>query len=129
MTVWAHGLLRKPSTAVRPHPAAWYGKHRPTFNDAICSRPPGLVVATEFFRVPGWFQEHRNPAHFAESILYVPPPEIAESRAEHEILSHNLPNAGSVCRSCIVTIGMRACTSPRDLRGVLGAYPVGTLSL
>jgi hypothetical protein len=37
VTVWAHTLMRKPSTAVRPHPAAWYNKHQPTFSDAIAA--------------------------------------------------------------------------------------------
>ena len=37
VTVWAHGLMRKPSTAVRAHPAAWYDKHQPTFSDAIAT--------------------------------------------------------------------------------------------
>ncbi len=37
VTVWAHGLMQKPSTAVRPHPAAWYNKHQPTFSDAIAA--------------------------------------------------------------------------------------------
>jgi hypothetical protein len=37
VTVWAHGLMRQPSTVVRPHPAAWYNKHQPTFSDAIAA--------------------------------------------------------------------------------------------
>jgi hypothetical protein len=37
VTIWAHGLMHKPSTAVRPHPAAWYSKHQPTFSDAIAA--------------------------------------------------------------------------------------------
>ena len=37
VTVWAHGLMRKPSNVVRPHPAAWYHKHQPTFSDAIAA--------------------------------------------------------------------------------------------
>jgi hypothetical protein len=37
VTVWAHGLMRQPSTAVRPHPAAWYSKRQPTFSDAIAA--------------------------------------------------------------------------------------------
>jgi len=37
VTVWAHGLTQKSSTAVRPHPAAWYNKHQPTFSDAIAA--------------------------------------------------------------------------------------------
>jgi len=37
VTVWAHGLMRQPSTAVRPHPTAWYHKHQPTFSDAIAA--------------------------------------------------------------------------------------------
>jgi hypothetical protein len=37
VTVWAHGLTNKPSNIVRPHPTAWYQKHRPTFSDAIAA--------------------------------------------------------------------------------------------
>jgi hypothetical protein len=37
VTIWAHGLMQKPSTVVRPHPAAWYSKHHPTFSDAIAA--------------------------------------------------------------------------------------------
>ena len=37
ITVWAHGLMAAPGTAVRPHPAAWYNKSRPTFSDAIAA--------------------------------------------------------------------------------------------
>jgi hypothetical protein len=37
VTIWAHGLMPKPDTAVRPHPAAWYNKHKPTFSDAIAA--------------------------------------------------------------------------------------------
>ena len=51
VTVWAHGLMQQPSTAVRPHPAAWYPKHRPTFSDAIAAvrrvlwSPPGFSMS------------------------------------------------------------------------------------
>ena len=37
VTVWAHGLMQTPSTVVRPHPAAWYKKHHPTFSDAMAA--------------------------------------------------------------------------------------------
>jgi hypothetical protein len=37
VTVWAHGLMRHPSTVVPSHPAAWYNKHQPTFSDAIAA--------------------------------------------------------------------------------------------
>jgi len=37
VTVWAHGLMQTPSTGVRPHAAAWYNKHQPTFSDAIAA--------------------------------------------------------------------------------------------
>jgi len=37
VTLWAHGLMRIPNTAVRPHPAAWYNKLQPTFSDAIAA--------------------------------------------------------------------------------------------
>jgi hypothetical protein len=37
VTVWAHGLMQTLNTAVRPHPAAWYNKHQPTFSDAIAA--------------------------------------------------------------------------------------------
>ena len=51
VTVWAHGLMQQPSTAVRPHPAAWYSKHQPTFSDAIAAvrrvlwSPPGYSMS------------------------------------------------------------------------------------
>ena len=37
ITVWAHGLMATPATAVRPHPATWYNKSQPTFSDAIAA--------------------------------------------------------------------------------------------
>ena len=37
VTVWAHGLMQQSSTVIRPHPAAWYNKHQPTFSDAIAA--------------------------------------------------------------------------------------------
>jgi hypothetical protein len=37
ITVWAHGLMRTPATAVRPHSATWYNKSQPTFSDAIAA--------------------------------------------------------------------------------------------
>jgi hypothetical protein len=37
ITVWAHGLMGTPATAVRAHPATWYSKSRPTFSDAIAA--------------------------------------------------------------------------------------------
>jgi hypothetical protein len=37
ITLWAHGLMSAPRTAVRPHTAAWYHKAQPTFSDAIAS--------------------------------------------------------------------------------------------
>ena len=37
ITIWAHGLMDVPATAVRPHPAAWYQKSQPTFSDAIAA--------------------------------------------------------------------------------------------
>lgn len=37
ITIWAHGLMAVPATAVRPHPAAWYKKSQPTFSDAIAA--------------------------------------------------------------------------------------------
>jgi hypothetical protein len=37
ITIWTHGLMAAPATAVRPHPAAWYQKSQPTFSDAIAA--------------------------------------------------------------------------------------------
>ncbi len=37
VTIWAHGLMALPATAVRPHPAAWYKKSQLTFSDAIAA--------------------------------------------------------------------------------------------
>ena len=51
VTIWAHELMRKPSTAVRLHPAAWYNKNQPTFSDAIAAvrrvlwSPPGFSMS------------------------------------------------------------------------------------
>jgi hypothetical protein len=51
ITVWAHGLMATPATAVRPHPATWYNKSQPTFSDATAAvrrvlwRPPDLPVS------------------------------------------------------------------------------------
>jgi DDE superfamily endonuclease len=51
ITVWAHGLMATPATAVRPHAATWYNKSQPTFSDAIAAvrrvlwRPPDLPVS------------------------------------------------------------------------------------
>ena len=50
-TIWAHGLMAAPDTAVRPHPAAWYHKSQPTFSDAIAAvrrvlwLPPDLSMS------------------------------------------------------------------------------------
>jgi len=37
ITIWAHGLMATPATAVRPHPATWYNKSQPTFSDGIAA--------------------------------------------------------------------------------------------
>jgi uncharacterized membrane protein YjdF len=37
ITIWAHGLMAAPGTAVRPHTAALYNKSQPTFGDAIAA--------------------------------------------------------------------------------------------
>ena len=37
VAVWAHGSMQTPNIVVRPHPAAWYNKHQPTFSDAIAA--------------------------------------------------------------------------------------------
>ena len=53
VTVWAHGLMGEPDTAVRPHPAAWYNKSLPTFSDAIAAvrrvlwTPPNISVSRQ----------------------------------------------------------------------------------
>jgi hypothetical protein len=61
VTVWAHGLMRKPGTAVRPHPAAWYDKNQPTFSDAIAAvrrvlwSPPSFSMSRsdpEYIEIP-----------------------------------------------------------------------------
>jgi DDE superfamily endonuclease len=61
ITVWAHGLMATPDTAVRPHPATWYNKSQPTFSDAIAAvrrvlwTPPDLSAsrqASEVVEIP-----------------------------------------------------------------------------
>ncbi len=37
ITVWADGLVRDTTTALRPNAAAWYRKQEPTFSDAIAA--------------------------------------------------------------------------------------------
>ena len=37
ITVWADGLARDTTTALRPNAAAWYRKQEPTFSDAIAA--------------------------------------------------------------------------------------------
>jgi hypothetical protein len=37
ITIWAHGLMATPATAVRPYPTASYNKSQPTFSDAIAA--------------------------------------------------------------------------------------------
>jgi hypothetical protein len=37
ITVWADGLARDTTTALRPNAAAWYRKQEPTFSDAIAT--------------------------------------------------------------------------------------------
>ncbi|HEY4042579.1 MAG TPA: transposase [Rhodopila sp.] len=48
VTVWAHGLMQTSTTAVRPHPAAWYNKRRPTFSDAIAAVRRALWSPKDF---------------------------------------------------------------------------------
>ncbi len=48
VTVWAHGLTQTPSTAVRPHPAAWYHKRLSTFSDAIAAVRRALWAPPDF---------------------------------------------------------------------------------
>ena len=65
ITVWAHGLMATPDTAVRPHPATWCTKStsnpQPTFSDAIAAvrrvlwTPPDLSAsrqASEVVEIP-----------------------------------------------------------------------------
>jgi len=61
ITVWAHGLMAVPGSAVRPHPAAWYAKSLPTFSDAIAAvrrvlwTPEGFSISrhqTESVKIP-----------------------------------------------------------------------------
>jgi hypothetical protein len=61
VTLWAHGLMGAPATAVRPHSAIWYHKSQPTFSDAIAAvrrvlwAPKGFSVSrhqTESVEIP-----------------------------------------------------------------------------
>jgi len=61
VTVWAHGLMRQPSTVVRAHPAAWYNKHQPTFSDAIAAVRRVLWSPPSFsWRLCVWLRELRK---------------------------------------------------------------------
>jgi hypothetical protein len=51
VTLWAHGLMCQSSTIVRPHPAAWYNKHQPTFIDAIAAVRRTLWSPPSFFHI------------------------------------------------------------------------------
>jgi hypothetical protein len=48
ITVWAHGLMTAPNTAVRTHAAAWYSKPQPTFSDAIAAVRRVLWMPPDF---------------------------------------------------------------------------------
>ena len=61
VTLWAHGLMATPATAVRPHPVAWYRKSEATFSDAIAAvrrvlwSPPDFSMSrhsTETVKIP-----------------------------------------------------------------------------
>lgn len=49
ITLWAHGLMGAPGTAVRPHTAAWYHKVEPTFSDAIAAVRRVLWTPQDFY--------------------------------------------------------------------------------
>jgi hypothetical protein len=61
VTLWAHGLMATPATAVRTHTAVWYNKSQPTFSDAIAAvrrvlwTPEGFSMSryeTENVKIP-----------------------------------------------------------------------------
>jgi len=64
VTLWAHGLMTAPSTAVRPHPTAWHHKSHPTFSGAIAA---GALGADGFFNVPASNRERGNPRSLDET--------------------------------------------------------------
>lgn len=49
VTVWAHGLMQTPQSAVTPYPAAWFHKSEPTFSVAIAAVCRVLSSPTAFF--------------------------------------------------------------------------------
>jgi|SRR5271165_446352 len=72
VTLWAHGLMAAPDTAVRTHPAAWYHKSQPTFSDAIAAvrrvlwAPKGFSMSrhqTESVEIPA-----RLPKRLVETL-------------------------------------------------------------
>jgi hypothetical protein len=81
VTVWAHGLMQKPSTVVRPHPAAWYNKRQPTFSDAIAVVPRILWSPPSFSMSRPGSESIEIPVTFLiESWrLYVSPPKCGKS--------------------------------------------------
>ena len=59
ITVWAHGLMRTPATAVRPHPATWYNPPPGTISlnqrSATRSRLSGACFGRHgIYQYPGW---------------------------------------------------------------------------
>ena len=68
VTVWAHGLMQKPSTVVRLHPAAWYSKHHPTFSDAIAA-VRRVLWSPPSFHVPVGLRMHRNSGHLVDQFV------------------------------------------------------------
>ena len=53
ITVWADGLDRDATNALRPNGAAWYNKSEPTFSDAIAAVRRVLWAPLILVHVPG----------------------------------------------------------------------------
>jgi hypothetical protein len=69
ITIWAHGLMAAPATAVRPHPAAWYQKSQPTFSDAIAAVRRVLWAPKDFCMSRLQAESVEIPAHLLQRLV------------------------------------------------------------
>jgi hypothetical protein len=67
ITIWAHGLMGSPSTAVRPHPAVWYNKSQPTgpsLNHPFRRMDAGNATASRDRQ-----EHHASPLRFRSAVF------------------------------------------------------------
>ncbi len=69
VAIWAHGLMADPKTAVRTHPAAWYGKSLPTFSDAIAAVRRVLWTPQDFSMSRYQSEPVEIPAHLLKRFV------------------------------------------------------------